>query len=273
MTTCPSCPGPGEIPDTPLLRYFRSPLFNGPRGKTWGADRIAELTRLLDNSGELASKFADSVADVERCYRNYQPFYPREHTFHEDQSRDATVDVARRLATRDVWEVGNNSRLNFRYLDREIEIARSNPGPVKPPGGTLLIDLFLANASDRTPILCEVKRFNDQCAFYGLIQLLTQATYAATASQRERLVLLGSQPAFVLREAIPGKPGRLDLYILLVEPKKGKPYDDISPKAILLSQVLVRDPRVRSKIRRIEWIEGRYDGKDGLVLSDLRARA
>jgi hypothetical protein len=50
-----------------------------------------------------------------------------------------------------------------------------------------------------------VKR--DQCAF-ALIQLLTQAAYAVTPSQRERLVLFGSWPDFFLSEAMPGQsPG------------------------------------------------------------------
>ncbi len=89
-----------------------------------------------------------------------------------------------------------------------------------------MVDLFLANASDRMPILCEVKRYDDQCSLYALIQLLTQASCAATPAQRDRLVLFGSQLGFVLREAIPGKPTELDLYILLVEPKKGIPHDD-----------------------------------------------
>ena len=273
MAQRPPTPGPDEIPDTPLLKYFRSPLFKGPKGKKWGANRIAEATKWCNNPDQLAAWFAESTAAFERCYYNCQPFHPRGHSFSDThgQSLAKTADVAKRLSKRDVWEVPNDSRLDFRYLDREIEIARSKPAPKTPPDAQLIVDLFLANASDRTPILCEIKIGTDECAFYALIQLLTQAAYAATPGQRARLVLFGSQPDFVLREAVPGSPAPIDLYILLVAPTKGGPYDEITTLAIRLSKKLVADTRVRSKIRRIAWLEGQDDGNGGLSLSALPA--
>jgi hypothetical protein len=57
-----------------------------------------------------------------------------------------------------------------------------------------------------------------------LIQLLTQAAYAATRSQRERLVLFGSKPEFVLNETVPGDTPTLDLYILLAAPPQREPW-------------------------------------------------
>jgi hypothetical protein len=41
--------------------------------------------------------------------------------------------------------VPNESRLDFRYLDREIEIARSKPAPRTPPDGQLIVDLLYAD--------------------------------------------------------------------------------------------------------------------------------
>jgi len=192
-------PSPDQVPVTPLLEYFRKPLYTEAKGTSWGGDRVAELEQLLAKPNLLAKLFAESVASVEATYRNYQPFHPKGHKFgsargkaHGDNLK-ATVDVAARLSQRKVWDVEGEPQLSFRYLDREIQVARSNPTPSElARGSTLLVDLFLANAHDRMPILCEVKLRTDECALYALIQVLTQASYAVTTSQRERLVLFGS---------------------------------------------------------------------------------
>ena len=60
-----------------------------------------------------------------------------------------------------------------------------------------------------------------------------------------RLVLFGSQPAFVLDEAVPGQPARLDLYVLLLHPLTGDFYDEIISQVMLLSKKLVADPCVQ----------------------------
>lgn len=249
---------------TPLLAYFQSALFNGPKGKLWGSNRLSEAKTWIEQAGKLAGWFEDSVNVVERKYRNYQPFYPVKHTFgvrgrtttrHGDELR-ATVDVAARLAKREVWHVGGNAQLDFRYLDRELPLTRAKPRPTQDPGSMLEVDLFLANAYDRTPILGEVKLRKDQCPFYALIQLLTQAAYAVTSSQRERLVLFGSEPDFVLRETVHGKPEVIDLYLLLIDPPDGSPYGELRKLAIELSKKLIADQRVGSRIGRIAWIEG-----------------
>ena len=68
-----------------------------------------------------------------------------------------TADVAARLARRDVWQVDGNSKLDFRYIDREVPLARARPKPKQDPGALLEVDLLLANHHDRTPILAEVR--------------------------------------------------------------------------------------------------------------------
>ena len=269
-------PDATHIPETPILRYFRSLPYAGPKGKTWGADRIAEAERLLSNPGLLAAHFAESAATVEAEYRNYQPFYPKSHTFgtqaktkeRHGESLRYTVDVAARLASKAEaeWEVEGGARLGFRYLDREIEIARANPSPIAPEGAVLKVDLFLANSRDRTPILCEVKIRDDQCPLYALIQLLTQAAYAATQSQRERLVLFGSTPDFVLREALPEDPPMLDLYVLLVEPPNKNLYKELRLLAIELGRTLIADRSVGERIGRIAWLEAQPKDEHTLTI-------
>ena len=267
-------PGAGRVPGVPLLRYFRETLCKSPRGKDWGAFRISEAERWLADPGALAAWFDESVEIVASEYRNYQPFHPTGHTFgyrgktgirHGDELR-YTVDVAARLAKRELWHVDGNSRLDFRYIDREVPLARAKPKPEQDPGSLLEVDLFLANARDRTPILAEVKIGTDECPFYALTQLLTQAAYAVTPSQRERLVLFGSRPDFVLLEAVDGTPARTDLYVLLVNPPENPPYGDLLTVAIALSRNLMRDPRIANRIRRIAWLKGAEPPEGGLAL-------
>jgi hypothetical protein len=274
-------PGPGRIPSTPLLRHFRSPPFSGDKGATWGEDRLTEAKKLLAAPHELAACFEESVEQVEREYSNYQPFYPREHVFgvwddtkvpHGDKLR-GTVDVAERLSRGSIWHVANEKNrdwLDFRYLDREIVLIRARPKPTQEPTTALRVDLLLGNARDRTPILAEVKIKKDQCALYALIQLLTQAAYAVTPSQRERLVLFGSRPEFVLREVVPDEPApRIDLYVLLVEPPDEPPYKELLAQAVTLSKALIREPAITSRVRRIAWIKGVHEPQRSLSLHEI----
>ena len=270
-------PGAGSVPTTPLLRYFRETLCTSPRGRDWGLRRIAEAEAQLADPRPLARDFHESVEIVEREYRNYQPFHPTGHTFgvrgtsgirHGDELV-RTVDVAERLARRDVWHVDGNSKLDFRYVDREVPLARARPKPKQDPGALLEVDLFLANDYDRTPILAEVKIGTDECPFYALIQLLAQAAYAVTPSQRERLVLFGSRPEFVLKEAVDGQPGKTDLYVLLVNPPQRPPYGELRERAVALGKKLIALPEIKSRIRRIAWIEGVDASPDGLVLKTI----
>jgi hypothetical protein len=95
----------------------------------------------------------------------------------------------------------------------------------------------------------------DECALYALVQLLTQAAYAVTPSQRERLVLFGSRADFVLREAVPERPApRIDLYVLLVKPPNNRTHKRLLERAIRLSKALMREDAFKSRIRRIAWI-------------------
>lgn len=270
-------PGAGRVPTTPLLRYFRETLCTSPRGADWGLRRIAEAEAQLADPRPLARAFQASVEVVEREYRNYQPFHPTGHTFgvrgttgirHGDELV-RTVDVAERLARGVVWHVDGNSELDFRYIDREVPLARARPKPKQDPGALLEVDLFLANDHDRTPILAEVKIGTDECPFYALIQLLTQAAYAVTPSQRERLVLFGSRPEFVLKEAVDGHPAKTDLYVLLVNPPQRMPYTELRERAVALSKKLIALPEIKSRIRRIAWIEGVDASPAGLALKTI----
>jgi hypothetical protein len=270
------------IPSTALLEYFSKPLFQGPKGE-WLDERLKEARALAQDPTSLLRKFQESLELFEHSYSNYQPFHPKRHEFEEKHGKEPNggVDVAARLRCREhpkwrerIWKVGNDRSLDFVYLDREIELARSNPGPPKPDddtplGNVLIADLFLANAYDRMPILGEVKVRTDQCPFYALIQIVCEASYAATPSQRERLVLFGSRDDFVLSESLIDERTTIDLYILLVKPSKAQIYCDLRDAAIDLSEKLVDDKEFGRNIGRIAWITGDEDDAEGLIFQAL----
>jgi hypothetical protein len=267
-----------KIPATPMLSYFRKE-FCGAQGAATklAAKRLPEAERLLKDRRWLPDRFLESVALVEKKYANYQPFYPKGHAFglkgtsgvKHGTRLDGTVDVAARLSEQESWTVKDAGSLSFRYLDRELVPTRAKPDAKNPLGVELRVDLLLANEVDRTPILCELKVRKDRDSLYALVQLLTQAAYMVTRSQRERLVLFGSRPEFVLKEAPTGKSAPVDLYVMLVESPKDEPWPEITDAAIAVGRAFVRDARVRPYIRRLRWLAGTDDGVGGLTFSAI----
>ena len=113
------------------------------------------------------------------------------------------------------------------------------------------------NVHDRTPILCELKLKEDKDAFYALIQLLDAGGLRThTKPTRTALPLrITSRPCFA--EAVPGKPARADLYILLHKPPRTGHHPETRNTAIALSRAIAKHPAIRAVIRRISWLEMR----------------
>jgi len=285
MKSCPPSEPTTNIPTTQMLKYLQGPPFTGRQGPpaVWGPKYLERATKLLENPEWLLAAFDASVTEFAQAYRNYQPFRPVEKHFGawadtkipHGQSLRGTTDVAYRLAEKPRWDVEGGPKLSFRYLDREIVIAHAKPrpNPSNPKQASLRVDLILGNETTRAPILCEVKVKNDRNAFYALIQLLTHASYGVTPSQRERLVLYGSQRDFILKQAIPGRPATIDLYVMFVDQPSDEWHQKILMKSIALSRKLMSDERVRSRIGKIAWIEGEDDGSQGLTLRALTREA
>src|SRR5437870_2503081 len=115
-----------------MLECLRSPLFKGPKGGKQWAERLQQADAWLKNK-ELERWFDESVRLVEAAYRNHQPFYAVRKKTMETRGKDlnATVDVAARLylanGGRKIWKVAGKPQLDFRFLDREIQIVRTKP--------------------------------------------------------------------------------------------------------------------------------------------------
>ena len=271
-----------SIPPTPLVDYFKAPLFQGRKGE-WLERRLAAARALAADPASLAADFESSAALVEETYENDQPFHPKRHSFGLDHGIELKggVHVAARLRAKEhpdwrrrIWRVENDRTLDFVYLDRELELCRRNPGREKPtdgsvPGEVLIADLFLANAYDRMPIIGETKVRTDQCSFYALVQALCQVAYVSSPAQRARLVLFGSRDDFVLSEAKIDERPPIDVYLLLVEPSADELHSGLRNAAIELSRQLVADDRVGRRVGRIAWLEGHDDGHGALRFRSL----
>jgi hypothetical protein len=86
--------------------------------------------------------------------------------------------------------VPSHPELDATYVDYEVSPTRTTAAqyesgaPCRAKGG---IDVLLANARDRLPVVAEAKGAMDRNLFLGLIQALTYAVELSTAPQRERL--------------------------------------------------------------------------------------
>ena len=109
----------------------------------------------------------------------------------------------------------NNTKLNFKYIEREIS-------PYRTPGNSIFengksgrssglggLDFIGINDIDNLPILGEIKIKTDENLFYALIQLLTYLSELTTPNQIKRL---NYTKLFGDKHAIKGK---FYLYILL----------------------------------------------------------
>lgn len=265
---------PGQIrdpiPSTPIVERYRSVL------KLSREQRLALARELVEQPQPLASDFA---ASVERfaAYKNDEPSYPkrRTHSAVADEVH-STVDMAVRLREAGgccVAEPGGArladvapasvrivtaAELTFDYLDREIVAARTTGGvhiddDARSAATTALrLDLVLANRSDRTPILGEVKIKTDKDPFSALVQLLAGAVHLVTVPQYERVRKHITGPI----RAAEGRPF-VDLYLLLHRfPETGATFlPELLEETRKLSAKLLSLPPIAHSIRRVACLE------------------
>ncbi len=227
------------IPITPIMRRYQA------LRKMSQQQRLVQAKRLVDHPAELADEFAASVARF-RHYNNVdEPFYPPERAardFAEDVKR--TNDVVLRLADQrhliPMDALGRHNghdagpsvsavpaaQLAMDYIDRELLVQRTT-SPAEwedgtPNRGGVRLDVLFADATDRTPIVGELKLPGDMDPFFALVQALACTAHLATPNQYERM-------RRHLHDAnLPelSGPPRLDVCVLLVSPLD---YDPARP--------------------------------------------
>jgi hypothetical protein len=206
----------------------------------------------LEEPDRLAFAFAESVRQFTAYDNRDEAFYPERANPHletrEVAALASTNDVAALVARASL--VGTAERPNgaFRYVDREIVPARTTGGATFSDGRTAKqfrrLDLLLADADDRAPIIAEIKVGGDQHPLYALVQLLMLAAQLSTPNQFARL-----------HHAYPdtfGDVGRVDLYMLLAGQQTNGIYrPELNDIAQRLSAELMQREAVTRHVRRI----------------------
>jgi hypothetical protein len=207
------------IPSTPLLARLRG-LPSSRRA------RLALAEQLAHDSAPLVADMLDSVrllADLDRGEEDFCGPRPElvcdlAEIAHR-QRGVRTADFAFWLARRGQLTVTLEPQLDCSYVDREVVPIRGRRGACLSDGGRaapLRLDLLLvnANATDRTPVVAEVKIARDKDPFAGLVQALAGLVQLATPAQYRRLRGAYPRAGFPERH----RPPPLDAYVLCVDP-------------------------------------------------------
>lgn len=245
--------------------------------------RLAMATDYAADPRILVKKFEESRKQFEREFTSWSafPFHDRNDPLHYkafetpiSRTRDLAAALGQEMMGKEhppaTWKVGNAPKLSFIYLDREIQPARTNVetaftevqgAPAKAPK-KLSFDLLLANAKDRTPIVCEVKltterddngklrRSTDKDPFFALMQVLTSTAHLATKPQIERLK---DRQNYKLNL----DDGRFDVYVMIHgrPAENAKYWHKILVKSKELAHKLISQPEIEPVIRKIEFLD------------------
>lgn len=252
-------------PLTEMLGLYRGLAARGQSGLT---AHLALAKDWCENPRKLAVPFLLSVAQFSRYSNDQQSFHEDPLApDHEESDATRTADFADWLKTSETWPVDKAPELAFRYVDRELDCMRTNPGVNlengKPSTKALLLDLLLANVTDGTPIVAELKIRKDKNPFYGLVQALAATAVLVTAAQRTRL-----RNVYGLDAALRIGGPYVDVYVILFEPHAPREgtWLKILERSLALADGLVAQPEVSALVRRIEFLYAER-GHNGLTFS------
>jgi hypothetical protein len=151
------------------------------------------------------------------------------------------------MKTMESVSVAGDEDLTFRYVEREIIPTRTKPQlPVARGGKHVRVDLVLAHAATRRPIVGELKIASDKDPYTGLVQALAGAAQLTSPHQRARLAKLARPLASFEDEPL------LDVYVLLGNyPATGRDRFVQLERAAALAAELEDDPRLCLYLGRV----------------------
>lgn len=270
------------IPTTAMMGRYRK------LRKQSAAKRLRYAEELLDHPERLAEDFASSVARF-RSYGQVDFAFaaPRLTRAADEMKRSGDIalplEVQRTLtptdgpARLDEHDAGAAvtpvpaARLACTFVDRELLVQRTrNPAQWengRANGGGVRVDVLLADAADRTPIVGEVKLPGDMDPFFALIEALTCTAHLATPNQYERL---RRQLAFPALEAL---TPRLDVAILhddrdgtyWTEPPRGRNLAELEAATTALAPRLLAQDGIAASVRRITKLVLARDAHDAIT--------
>jgi hypothetical protein len=278
------------IPVTPIMRRYQA------LRKMSQHDRLAEAIRLIEHPAELADEFAASVAHFTPYCNVNEHFYPPERAQRDfaedvkrtndlvlrlaDQGRVVPFDAEGRSTTHDAdpsVTAVPAAHLAMTYVDRELLVQRTT-SPAEwedgtPNRGGVRLDVLLADAADRIPVVCELKLPGDMDPFFAVVQALACAAHLATPYQYERMRRHLHRVKF---PQLSGPP-RLDVCVLFVDPvdydpilpPKERYMADLKAAAETLAPRLLAQQALTTTVRRIAGLAMRLDDT-GIVTAEVR---
>jgi hypothetical protein len=284
------------VPSTPIVELYAE-LHEKGVGR---ARRLARAEEFVATPSSLAERFGDSVTMLAAYLLRNEGFYHSRRRYEVgDVSASSTTDLA--LRVRDaggLWPAaaagaGAGSAaaqatvpgvsavapadLACEYLDREL-VATWTTGGARHDGIAVRLDLLLCNATDRTPIVAEVKRTahvdpaqphrkpsTDKDAFSALIQALACTAQLATPAQYARLARWGraesngAQDRPASADIDLGPPPVFDIYVILHNRPTGTYLPELGAMAERLAVLLLGEPPVARHVRRIACLLTRLE--------------
>jgi hypothetical protein len=278
------------IPVTPIWRRYQE------LRKLSQQDRLVEARRLVEHPEELATEFAESVAHFASYANLDDPFYPPARAQREfaegiertndlvlrleKQKRLVPTDAPGRRTEHDAGATVTavpSSQLACDYVDRELLVQRTTSPAHWADGrrniGGLRLDVLLADSTDRTPIVGELKLPGDMDPFFALVQGLACAAHVATSQQYERMRRHLARGNFPERTAAP----RFDVWVLFLDepgyhprqPPKGKFMPGLQTAAETLAPRLLAQDATNTSLRRIAGVGVTLECS-GTVTSEVR---
>jgi hypothetical protein len=278
------------IPVTPIMRRYQE--LRRMRQER----RLAEARRLVAHPGYLAALFADSVADFTAYSNATDRFYPKrpDHVPADEikrtndlvlrllaQKRISPVDAPGRLTAHDAGPsviAVPADKLAMEYVDRELLLQRTTSPAKWDDGrhnrGGVRLDVLLADARDRTPVVGELKLPGDMDPFFALFQALACAAHLATPNQYERMRRHLPDGRF---PELSGAP-RLDVCVLFIDPPdydpatlpKGRYMADLKTCAEMLAPKLLAQDALAATVRRITALAVRAGDDKTKVSAEVR---
>ena len=169
------------------------------------------------------------------------------------------------------------AQLAMDYLDRELLVQRTTSPAEWEDGsrnlGGVRLDVLLADAADRTPVVGELKLPGDMDPFFALVQALACAAHLATPNQYERMRRHMDRVKLPELHMEP----RLDVCVLFADPPdydptqpaKGRYMADLKTAAEGLAPQLLTQDALIPMVRRIAGLAMALDDA-GAVTAEVR---
>jgi hypothetical protein len=248
------------IPYTPIVALYKRLKDSPQRVRLDRADALAADPK------ELIQCLAASVKAFRRYSNGGEPFYPTERDEYTGKAGlGSTRELAALLDTGSkAHKVAGGQRLDFRYVDRELVLARTTGGARYDDKHSsrsttgVRADLLLQNKTDRRPVIAEVKLATDKDPFVGLIQGLACASQLASKEQMARLRRWTKDKRVTWADG----DDRVHVYVVLARlPRRSTYWPDLFDCAAELAEELMKSSVVRQSIAGIAALE--VDNVDG----------